>query len=137
MTGTREGLLTLWAGGSTLGSGADISLFGEDVTTEEAKVRRTMFVAATVGDVRFCELSIVVAARMVIGVRDELDRQEAREVRGVREVAVIDRRERAGQDILVVYRMAGRVAESGSDSCSYIHRAKNICTPASRKGLTI
>lgn len=81
---------------------------------EVPKVRPTTFEAMTVGDVRFCMLTIAVAARMVIVDREErteelqwLDRQEAREVRGVRDVAVIDRRERAEQDILVVYRFVG------------------------------
>jgi hypothetical protein len=82
---------------------------------DEPKVRRTTFEAMTVGDVRFCMFTIVVAARMVMDDREErtaelqwLERQEAREVRGVREVAVIDRRERAEQDILVVYRVVDR-----------------------------
>jgi hypothetical protein len=69
--------------------------------------------------------TIVVAARMVIDDREEkrteelqwLERQEAREVRGVREVAVIDRRERAEQDILVVYRVVGGRSH-GDSSCS-------------------
>lgn len=110
-------------------------MFGENATTVEPKVRRTTFVAATVGDVRFCELSIVVAARMVIGDRNELDRQEAREVRGVREVAVIDRRKCAEQDILVVYRLAGRVAESGSDNCSLSPQVQeNVARKQERSG---
>jgi hypothetical protein len=81
---------------------------------EVPKVRPITFEAMTVGDVRFCMFTIAVAARMVMVDREEraeelqwLNRQEAREVRGVREVAVIDRRERAEQDILVVYRFVG------------------------------
>ena len=88
---------------------------GEGAVAEEAKVRRTAFVAVTVGEVRFCEFSIVVAARIVIGERAELDRQEAREVRGVREVAVIGRSERAEQDILVVYRLKGGLISQKSN----------------------
>jgi hypothetical protein len=42
-----------------------------DTVAEEPKVRRTTFIALTVGEVRFCMLTMEVAARMVIGERTD------------------------------------------------------------------
>lgn len=100
---------------------------------EEPKHRRTTFVTVTVEEVRFCMFTMVVAARMVMddredkrtGVLNWFDRQEAREVRGVREVAVIDRRERAEQDILGVYRLVDRLSTQSVEVVRCIPRAKN------------
>lgn len=98
-----------------------------DTVAEVPKVRRTTFIAFTVGEVRFCMLTIEVAARMVIGERvdglQEVERQETRDVKDVLSVAVIDVREEQAEDILVfIVFFCARVSEyvTSLEVASYI-----------------